>query len=66
MPEYGQVGIMCITDKQFENIELFYGKKILSVNTPGQQLELFWIKNPVRLRDFLMNLQLIFFFYIVI
>ena len=44
MPEYGQVGIMCITDKQFENIELFYGKKILSVNTPGQQLELFWIK----------------------
>ena len=41
LPEYGQVGIMCITDKQFENIELFYGKKILSVNTPGQQLELF-------------------------
>ena len=34
LPEYGQVGIMCITDKQFENIELFYGKKILSVNTP--------------------------------
>ena len=31
---------MCITDKQFENIELFYGKKILSVNTPGQQLAL--------------------------
>ena len=41
LPEYCQVGIMCITDKQFENIELFYGKKILSVNTPGQQLELF-------------------------
>lgn len=44
LPEYGQVGIMCITDKQFENIELFYGKKILSVNTPGQQLELFFQK----------------------
>ena len=39
--ENAEVGIMCITDKQFENIELFYGKKILSVNTPGQQLELF-------------------------
>ena len=28
LPEHGQVGIMCITDKQFGNIELFYGKKI--------------------------------------
>lgn len=28
LPEYGQVGIMCITDKQFAAIELFYGKKI--------------------------------------
>ena len=27
LPEFGQVGIMCITDKQFEQIELFYGKK---------------------------------------
>src|SRR3712207_8382693 len=26
LPEYGQVGIMCITDKQFGDIELFYGK----------------------------------------
>ena len=41
LPEYGQVGIMCITDKQFGNIELFYGKKVVDVNTPGQQLELF-------------------------
>ena len=24
LPEFGQVGIMCITDKQFEQIELFY------------------------------------------
>ena len=30
LPEYGQVGIMCITDKQFAAIELFYGKKTLS------------------------------------
>ncbi len=41
LPEYGQVGIMCITDKQFGNIELFYGKKSANLNTPGQQLELF-------------------------
>ena len=41
LPEHGQVGILCITDKQFGNIELCYGKKIQGVNTPGQQLELF-------------------------
>ena len=33
LPEYGQIGI--------GDIELFYGKKIQMVNTPGQQLELF-------------------------
>lgn len=41
LPEYGKVGIMCITDKQFGNIDLFYGKKPLPPNAPGQQLELF-------------------------
>lgn len=41
LPEYGQVVIMCITDKQFGNIELYYGKKVATVDTPGQQLELF-------------------------
>ena len=41
LPEFGQIGIMCITDKQFGDIELFYGKKIQNVNSPGQQLELF-------------------------
>ena len=41
IPEYGQVGIICITDKQFGEIELFYGKKASGVKTPGQQLELF-------------------------
>lgn len=41
LPEYGQVGIMCITDKQFGNIELFYGKKLQALETPGQQLEMF-------------------------
>ncbi len=41
LPEYGQVGIMCITDKQFGSIELFYGKKASVPEAPGQQLELF-------------------------
>ncbi len=41
LPEYGKVGILCITDKQFGNLELFLGKKPQAVNTPGQQLELF-------------------------
>ena len=30
-----------ITDKQFSNIMLFYGKKSMAISTPGQQLELF-------------------------
>lgn len=41
LPEYGKVGIICITDKQFGNIELFFGKKTFAPNAPGQQLELF-------------------------
>lgn len=41
LPEYGNVGIICITDKQFANIELFCGKKPLPPEAPGQQLELF-------------------------
>ena len=41
LPEFGQVGILCITDKQFAQIEVFYGKKPQGVKTPGQQLELF-------------------------
>lgn len=41
LPEYGKVGIICITDKQFGNIELFFGKKPIAPNAPGQQLELF-------------------------
>lgn len=41
LPEYGHVGIICITDKQFGNIELFYGKQMYEVSAPGQQLELF-------------------------
>ncbi len=41
LPKFGHVVIMCITDKQFGNIKIFYGKKPASVSAPGQQLELF-------------------------
>lgn len=41
LPPAGQVGILCITDKQFGNIELFIGKKESKPPTEGQQLELF-------------------------
>jgi len=41
LPELGQVGILCITDKQFGSMELFQCKKEKPVTTPYQQLELF-------------------------
>ena len=41
LPDYGHVGIICITDKQFGNIELFYGNKPEPPTASGQQLELF-------------------------
>lgn len=41
IPEKGHIGILCITDKQFGDIEIFYGKKKVSSNPICQQLELF-------------------------
>ncbi len=41
LPPLGNIGILCITDKQFGQMELFQGKKEQKVNTPYQQLELF-------------------------
>ena len=41
LPDKGHVGILCITDKQFSEIELFFGKNVEPVATPCQQLELF-------------------------
>ncbi len=41
LPDYGHVGIICITDKQFGEIELFHGKKPSPAIAYGQQLELF-------------------------
>lgn len=41
LPPAGEVGVLCITDKQFGQMEIFSGKKIvLERNTP-QQLSLF-------------------------
>ena len=41
LPEFGKIGILTITDKQFGEIEIYYGKKPQKPNAPGQQLELF-------------------------
>ena len=41
LPPKGHIGILCITDKQFGNMELFYGKAEKEITTPYQQLELF-------------------------
>lgn len=41
LPPLGQVGIMCITDKQFGMIELFMGRKEMDKPELPQQLELF-------------------------
>ena len=41
LPEKGHVGIMCITDKQFGMMEIFYGKKLKERDNIPQQLEMF-------------------------
>ncbi len=41
LPEYGNIGIICITDKQFGDIEMFCGKKPVEASSGPQQLELF-------------------------
>jgi len=41
LPDIGKVGIMCITDKQFGDMEVFYGKKADIKQLEPQQLELF-------------------------
>ena len=41
LPEAGQIGVLCITDKQFGQMELFQGRKIKAATSGGQQLELF-------------------------
>ena len=41
LPETGDIGILCITDKQFGEIEVFHSRKQTKVAQPCQQLELF-------------------------
>ena len=41
LPDLGQVGILCITDKQFDNIEVFTGSKTVQTKSQPMQLELF-------------------------
>ncbi len=41
IPEKGHIGIMCITDKQFGMMEVFYGGKEADKPQVSQQLELF-------------------------
>ncbi len=41
LPEHGKVGILQITDKQFGQMELFYGAKKHELPNIPQQLELF-------------------------
>lgn len=41
LPPQGHIGILCITDKQFGDMELFYGKKPTEKKGHVQQLELF-------------------------
>lgn len=41
LPEFGYVGMICITDKQFSSMEIFSARKPQAPKSPGQQLELF-------------------------
>ncbi|MCX7955219.1 MAG: CRISPR-associated endonuclease Cas2 [Bacteroidales bacterium] len=41
VPDEGIVGVIEITDKQFEKIEIYYGKKRKDPPPPPQQLTLF-------------------------
>ena len=41
LPEYGKVGVLYITDKQFGEMQVFYGKKVEKPKPVAIQLELF-------------------------
>ena len=42
LPKDGYVGLLTVTDKQFAQMELFYGCQRVKQDMPTQQLELFW------------------------
>jgi len=41
LPEYGKVGVLYVTDKQFGDMQVFYGKKVELHQPAPLQLELF-------------------------
>jgi CRISPR-associated protein Cas2 len=41
LPEKGHIGIMCITDKQFGDMEIYFGQKEVTPDPPTQQLQMF-------------------------
>ena len=41
LPTHGKVGILCVTDKQFASMEIFYGAKSQPTDKGWTQLELF-------------------------
>ena len=41
VPDDGEVRTLCITDKQFERMRVFWGKRRKPAESPPQQLELF-------------------------
>lgn len=41
LPKHGKIGILCVTDKQFGQMEMFFGQKEADLPVPSQQLELF-------------------------
>jgi CRISPR-associated protein Cas2 len=41
LPEHGKIGILQITDKQFGQMEIFYGAKPVELPEVSQQLQLF-------------------------
>ena len=41
LPQFGKVGMLCISDKQFGDLHLYFGKKPSPLPLAGVQLELF-------------------------
>lgn len=41
LPEKGHIGIMCITDKQFGDMQIYFGRKEKEKDLGSQQLEMF-------------------------
>ena len=52
LPELGKIGILQVTDKQFAQMEIFYGAKPQELPEVPQQLELFWNKKSGSPPDF--------------